>query len=101
MSFNSKLRRVVYGPNGGGANPIIGLPAGVTGTTWRGTGFEQGPPEPVELDEAALPWELREGNEPYLVAETSREGASLGPGMVSVATLLGLIAVGFILLAGM
>lgn len=101
MSFNSRLRKVVYGPSGGGANPILGLPAGVTGTTWKGTGFEQAPAEPVELDESALPWELQEEEANFRLVQPAESREALGRGMVSVATLLGAIAVAFILLSGM
>jgi hypothetical protein len=63
MSLNAWLRNLVYGDGPRVNNPLKHLPAAFTGTTWHGTGFDEPPPEPVELDEASLPWELREESE--------------------------------------
>jgi hypothetical protein len=62
MSFNAKLRDLFYGRGNTSRlnSPLRKITPGVTGTTWRGTGFDDPPPEPVELDEENLPWELKE-----------------------------------------
>ena len=97
MSLNSKLRKAVYGDTRVARNPLLAMPAGVVGTTWRGTGFEQAPQEPVDLDPAALPWELQE--EPatpapsQLISQPTRH-----VGRISLAMVFGVIAVAFIAL---
>lgn len=102
MSFNEKLRKAVYGdPRASRTNPLLNMPAGVTGMTWQGTGFERAPEEPVELDEAALPWELKtEVPKAHLVqpnAESSfdRPHTTIHAGF-GVSIVLGMIVVALI-----
>jgi hypothetical protein len=92
MSFNSRLRKVVYGDTRRTqTNPMLALPAGVTGTTWHGTGFEAPPREAVELDEAALPWELTA--EPPESVQRQPQHSHAFP--FTIGALLAILAIGY------
>lgn len=103
MTFNEKLRQAVYGDaRTSRTNPLLNMPAGVTGMTWQGTGFEQPPEEPVELDEKALPWELQAEELKVKLVQPSTDGdvgqskASVHYG-IGVAIVLGMIVVALII----
>lgn len=102
MTFNEKLRQAVYGDaRASRTNPLLNMPAGVTGMTWQGTGFEQPPEEPVELDEKALPWELQSEEPKAKLVHPAADGAFTQPKSsvhygIGVGIVLGMIVVALI-----